>query len=104
MGAVLYAGWKQIGVNRVKWKDYCETIKSNKILNLKDKFNAARQWSILVWALSDDTREISEDASELTREIIILVRSLNYQETSDFKIFVKESAKREERKAKNDYQ
>ena len=39
------------------------------------KRNAARQWSLLVWLLEDDTRPLGEDASPLLERIITLVRS-----------------------------
>jgi len=61
--------------------------------------NAARQWSLLVWLLSDESRAISEDASDLTRQLILVARSNNYQEIAEMISFVKESAKEEDKRS-----
>lgn len=58
---------------------------------------AARQWSLLVWTLADDSRPMSDDMSLLCRQIVIMTRSGNYQEISEFKDFVRESARVEEK-------
>jgi|14BtaG_2_1085337.scaffolds.fasta_scaffold00002_57 hypothetical protein len=63
------------------------------------KAMASRQWSLLVWLLSDDSREISDDASPLLRQLVIMARSKNYQEITEMLIFAKESARKEHKES-----